>query len=222
MQIGSKRWERLIIDGARTFDIEIDPDVTQQFAIHASELIKWNRKFNLTAITHPKEIALKHFLDSLVPARFIPDNARMMDIGSGGGFPGIPLKILKPSLSVLLIDGTRKKVNFLKHVLRILKLEDIEALQIRAENLGRDATRSKSFDIIISRALSAPDAFVRMALPLLTEAGTIIALTGEVNQTELQESCAHILNKRYFIEIENYKLPAVETTRAIVIIRRLG
>jgi 16S rRNA (guanine527-N7)-methyltransferase len=222
MQIGSKQWERLIIDGARTFDIVIDTDVTQQLAIHASELIKWNRKFNLTAITHPKEIALKHFLDSLVPARFIPDNARMMDIGSGGGFPGIPLKILKPSLSVLLIDGTRKKVNFLKHVLRILKLEDIEAHQIRAENLGRDATCSKLFDIIISRALSAPDAFVRMALPLLTEAGTIIVLTGEANQAELQESCAHILNKRYFLEVENYKLPAVETTRSIVIIRRLG
>ena len=120
MEIGSREWQRLVIDGARKLGIEIDESVVAAFSVHAFELVKWNRKINLTSITQPREIAIKHFVDSLVPAPFIPENARLLDIGSGGGFPGIPLKILKPSLSVLLIDGVRKKANFLKQLLRAL------------------------------------------------------------------------------------------------------
>ena len=130
MEIGSREWQRLIIDGSRVLGIEIDEGLTAQFIVHASELIKWNRKINLTAITDPRNIAIKHLLDSLAPALHIPDEARLLDMGSGGGFPGIPLKILKPSLFVMLIDGNRKKVNFLKHVLRTLYLENIAAFQI--------------------------------------------------------------------------------------------
>ena len=221
MQIGSKEWQSFIADGARKLGVEIDAGITTQFSIHASELIKWNRKLNLTSITHPKDLAVKHFLDSLAPAHFIPDNARMLDIGSGGGFPGIPLKILNPSLKVMLIDGTRKKVNFLKHALRTLKLESIEAHQIRAENLHADPAYVNLFDVIISRALSPLKLFVKMALPLLAQQGIIMAMKGEVNPEELNAVDLDGLEDRYHLEVKNYRLHSIEAPRSLVIIRRL-
>ena len=221
MEIGSREWQSFIIDGARMLGIEIDEGVSAAFSIHACELINWNRKINLTAITNPRDIAIKHFLDSLAPAGFIPDRARLLDIGSGGGFPGIPLKILKPSISVLLIDGVRKKVNFLKHVLRTLSLENIKALQIRAENLLKNPECANSFDVIISRALSDLEPFVKNALPLLAKQGTIIAMKGAVAQKELDAVRSNVPGDRYALEVENYKLPLIEAARSIVIIRHL-
>jgi len=221
MEIGSREWQNFIIDGAQKLGIVIDAGITAQFSIHAAELIRWNRKLNLTAITHPEDLAVKHFLDSLAPAHFIPDNARMLDIGSGGGFPGIPLKILNPSLRVLLIDGTRKKVNFLKHVLRTLKLESTEARHIRAENLRQDPGYVNFFDVIISRALSSLDLFVRIALPLLAKDGAIMAMKGEVSQKELDAVNLDDLEGRYRLEVQNYRLPSIETARSIVILRPL-
>ena len=221
MEIGSREWQNFITDGARKLGVEIDAGMTTQFSNHASELIKWNRKLNLTAITHPEDLAVKHFLDSLAPAHFIPDNARMLDIGSGGGFPGIPLKILNPSLKVMLIDGTRKKVNFLKHALRILKLESIEAHQIRAENLHEDPAYANLFDVIISRALSPLKLFVNMALPLLAQHGTLMAMKGEVGQEELNAVDLYGPEDRYHLEVKNYRLHSIEAPRSLIVIRRL-
>ncbi|MGD9180674.1 MAG: 16S rRNA (guanine(527)-N(7))-methyltransferase RsmG [Desulfobacterales bacterium] len=221
MEIGSREWQNFIIDGAQKLGIEIDAGMTIQFSIHAAELIRWNRKLNLTAITDPEDLAAKHFLDSLAPAHLIPDNARMLDIGSGGGFPGIPLKILNPSLKVMLIDGTRKKVNFLKHALRTLKLESIEAHQIRAENLSEDPAYVNLFDVIISRALSSLKRFVSMALPLLATHGSILAMKGEVNQKELDAVNLDGPEERCHLEVKNYKLPSIRAARSLVIIRRL-
>jgi 16S rRNA (guanine527-N7)-methyltransferase len=221
MQIGSKEWQSFLIDGAAKLGVEIDAGITAQFSAHASELVKWNRKINLTTITRPKDLAIKHFLDSVAPAHFIPDNARMLDMGSGAGFPGIPLKILKPPLSVMLIDGTRKKVNFLKNVLRILKLKGIEVHQIRAENLLKDPTYVKSFDVIISRALASLEHFVKMALPLLAKPGSIMAMQGKVNQNQLEAIRSELRVDRYSVEVQNYKLPSIVAPRSIIIIKHL-
>jgi 16S rRNA (guanine527-N7)-methyltransferase len=221
MKIGSKEWQSVIVDGACRLGVEIDEVAIAAFSIHASELISWNRKINLTAITHPRDVAVKHFLDSLAPAGFIPDRARLLDIGSGGGFPGIPLKILKPSISALLIDGVRKKVNFLKHVIRTLHLRNIETLQIRAENLLKAPRYANSFDVIISRALSDLALFVKSALPLLAEQGTIIAMKGKVGQKELEALRADTPTERYALQVENYRLPSSDAPRALVILRHL-
>jgi 16S rRNA (guanine527-N7)-methyltransferase len=219
MEIGSRKWQNFVIDGARKLSIEIDEGVSAQFSVHASELIRWNRKINLTAITNPRDIAIKHFLDSLAPARFMPDEARLLDIGSGGGFPGIPLKIVKSSLSVLMIDSVRKKVNFLKHVLRILNLENIEALQIRAQNLAQEPGSANSFDVIISRALSDLNPFVKSAVALLAPQGTIIAMKGEVDAKELDAVRANVPEDQYSMKVENYRLPSMNSLRSIVIIK---
>jgi 16S rRNA (guanine527-N7)-methyltransferase len=219
MEIGSRKWQDLIIDGAQDLGIEIDEHAAAQFSIHAIELVKWSRKINLTSITQPSDIAVKHFIDSLAPAQFIPENARLLDIGSGGGFPGIPLKILKPSVSGMLIDGVRKKVNFLKHLLRTLKLEDIEACQVRAENVIKQAAFLNSFDVIISRALSSLSLFVKMALPLMAARGTIIAMKGEVDAFELDQVRLDAPKDRYQIEIKKYRLGSMHAQRSLVMIR---
>ena len=103
--------------------------------IHAKELMMWNKKINLTAIKQPLKIAEKHFIDSLAAASFIKNKNSIIDLGSGGGFPGIPLKIMNPLLHVVLVDSSRKKINFLKHVIRLLGLQVIDAIHSRAQDL---------------------------------------------------------------------------------------
>ena len=198
MQIGSKKWQNLIYEGAKNLDIQIDKRKIEKFAIHALELMKWNQKTNLTAITDPFEVAVKHFLDSIVPVKIIPSNASLLDIGSGGGFPGIPLKIILPSLSVTLIDASRKKVSFLKHIIRILELKNIDALQIRAEEFANKPGVAKKFNVIISRAFSSMTTFALTALPFLKKEGAIIAMRGNVSGDDIQ-LLRSSLNKRHAI-----------------------
>ena len=104
MNIGSSQWAKLIIKGAKSFDLDLDLEQVSRFGVHAGELIKWNKKFNLTRITDPREMAVKHYLDSLAPARLLPPSGTLLDIGSGGGFPGIPLKVVNPSSTLTLIE----------------------------------------------------------------------------------------------------------------------
>ena len=228
MRIGSPQWGALIIEGARAFGLVLDQRQVSGFAAHASELIKWNKKFNLTTITDPRDMALKHYLDSIAPAKRIPAFSTLLDIGSGGGFPGIPLKIICPSLKLTLIDGSRKKINFLKHTLRSLDFNDVEALQVRAEHLVGNHDFVSAFDVITGRALSSLDAFVKTALPLLADEGLIIAWRGKVEQSEIDALQSDVLEKMntdryarrsYSLELETYKLPIIEAIRSLLTIR---
>jgi len=226
MQIGSKKWQNLIYEGAKNLDIQIDKRKIEKFAIHALELMKWNQKTNLTAITDPFEVAIKHFLDSIVPVKIIPSNASLLDIGSGGGFPGIPLKIILPSLSVTLIDASRKKVSFLKHIIRILELKNIDALQIRAEEFANKPGVAKKFNVIISRAFSSMTTFALTALPFLKKEGAIIAMRGNVSDDDIQLLLSS-LNKRHAmlmdedteafeLSVKRYSLPYLKSDRSMV------
>jgi 16S rRNA (guanine527-N7)-methyltransferase len=230
MRIGSTKWKKLIDNGAEDLEIQIDRKKTDQFAIHASELLKWSQKTNLTAISESIEIAVKHFLDSMAPAPFIPPDAALLDVGSGGGFPGIPLKIMIPSLSVTLIDGSRKKVSFLKHVIRRLGLDNIEARQVRAQDLAGHDRDKNAYDVIISRALSSLADFVRMSLPLLAEEGLIIAMKGKITDKEM-DSVGLLLKERgdlqengmvrFTMVLKKYRLPYIESQRSIVMIKNV-
>ena len=229
MKIGTNEWSNFLIDHAKKNGIDIDHTQNRLFSVHAVELIKWNRKINLTTLTDPIEVASNHFLDSLVPARFMPPHAaKLLDIGSGGGFPGIPLKVLLPELSVTLIDASRKKVSFLKHIIRTLKLDDIEALHIRAEDLADRPNYINRFDVIISRALTSLELFVRLALPLLACGGFIIALKGQVDSKELADLRENVLTKmnsagsidrQFAISLKKYSLPFLYSERTIVKLR---
>jgi len=215
MNIGSEQWKKLVEEGAANLNIHIDRKITDQFSIHATELIKWNRKINLTTITDPVEVAVKHFLDSIISVRVMPEYGRLLDIGSGGGFPGIPIKIMIPSLSVTLIDASRKKVNFLKHVIRSIKLIEINARQIRAEELAKDKTFKNCFDVIICRAFSGLDKIILQVLPLLAKDGIIVAMKGKLSESELESAGKYNL----FLSVEKYELPFFELERSLVILK---
>jgi 16S rRNA (guanine527-N7)-methyltransferase len=230
MEIGTNEWSNFLIDQAKTIGINFNRTQNRLFSTHATELIKWNRRINLTTITDPIEVASNHFLDSLIPARFIPPHATLLlDIGSGGGFPGIPLKVLLPELSVTLIDASRKKVSFLKHVIRTLKLADIEAHHIRAEDLADHPSNINRFDVIVSRALTSLEFFVRLSLPLLDCGGQIIALKGQVDNAELADLRINVLPKgmdsagsidrSFTVSLEKYSLPFLKSERSIVTFR---
>ncbi|OQX24122.1 MAG: 16S rRNA (guanine(527)-N(7))-methyltransferase RsmG [Desulfobacteraceae bacterium IS3] len=225
MEIGSQEWQKLIREGAAIlFDscaLRVSDFQTEQFGVHAAEMLNWNRKTNLTAITEPYEIAVKHFLDSIAPAPLIAPCSRLLDIGSGAGFPGIPLKIIIPSLSVTTIDSSRKKVNFQKHVIRTLKYKnsdfiDIESLHIRAEDLAKAPAFTNAFDVIVCRALSSLDMFVSLAMPLLAEQGTMIALKGKTEASEIEAAEKYGLSAT----VKTCRIPYLDAERAIVILRK--
>jgi 16S rRNA (guanine527-N7)-methyltransferase len=226
MHIGSKKWQNIIYEGAKNLDIQIDKLKIEKFATHALELMKWNQKINLTAITDPFDVAVKHVLDSIVPVKIIPSNASLLDIGTGGGFPGIPLKISLPSLSVTLIDASRKKVGFLKHIIRKLELENIDALHIRADKFASEPGVAKSFNVVISRALSSMTNFAMTAIPFLSHDGVIIAMRGSVSDEDIQLLHSSVDEKHDFlmgddalsfeIKVKKYSLPFLKSNRSMV------
>jgi 16S rRNA (guanine527-N7)-methyltransferase len=189
MQIGDPEWNRMIVTGAETLGVRVSAAQVAQFEAHIRELLLWNRKTNVTAITQPFEVAIKHVVDSLAIARWIHPEASVLDVGSGGGFPGIPLKILMPSLSVTLIDSSRKKISFQRHVIRTLGLVNIDAVQTRIEALSADPGHLQggspnAFSVIVCRAFTDLARFVEMAMPLLAPAGMIIAMKGRISREE--------------------------------------
>ena len=222
-----EQWREFIQRQATGLGLTVTGDQARCFAVHARELTDWNRKINLTAITDPTETAVKHFLDSLAPARFIPDKASLLDVGTGAGFPGIPLKIVRPSLSLTLIDGTLKKINFVRHVIQSLELDRTAALHARAESLGRDPAFRGAFDVVICRALGPLPDFVRVAAPLLRENGRLIAMKGRRAEEELEQleklklplGPKKVAVKEAFkIDLHPYTLPASGDQRALIVL----
>lgn len=228
MEIGSEDWSQLIIDGAAEFGLAISSQQIQQLTLHAKELLFWNRKINLTAITEPHEVAVKHILDSLACAAFLPATGTILDIGSGGGFPAIPLKIVCPSLRFWMIEASRKKANFLKHIIRALTLEDSQAHHLRAEDMACEDGYPHYFDVIVSRALSSLETFMNLSLPLLKPGGVLIGLKGPGAQPEIEAETKRMsrvadatADQGHTIRIEEkkYALPFLKEQRILVIMK---
>ena len=192
--------------------VTLEPDQIRQMCGHARELISWNKKMNLTAIRKPELIAEKHFTDALAVSRYLTDEKRIMDMGSGGGFPAIPLKVVRPDISFFLADAVRKKVTFLNHVIRTLGLQDIRAQHARVEDLARDPALAGTFDAVVSRGFAQLDAFVSLALPMLRPGGTIWALKGEGGTGEITPE----LERRFDIKIDPYVLPFEKAERMLI------
>ena len=223
MGVGAAAWNKLVSDGADVLlNTRVSPLQLERFAMHIHELMLWNQKTNLTAITDPAEAAVKHVVDSLAAARWIPPEATVLDVGSGGGFPGIPLKILMPSLSVTLIDASRKKNSFQRHIIRTLKLDGITALQQRVEALAATPEYLSSFSVIICRAFTHLSHFIETAAPLLKPDGVMIAMKGSISDDEKTSADAavtrllqtgHVLQSR----VVPYVLPFLNSERCLYI-----
>jgi 16S rRNA (guanine527-N7)-methyltransferase len=175
----------LLADTVHTWGLSLSAAQSDQFLVYVDELQHWNRRVNLTAITDPEQIVTRHFLDSLVCALHWGDEPRtLVDIGSGAGFPGLPLKILCPSLHLTLIESVRKKTEFLRHIVRLLNLEYVTILAERAEEVGRKPDMRASYDVVTARALAELRVLAEYALPLLRVGGRLLAPKGAAITTE--------------------------------------
>lgn len=178
-------WRQWVVNGARDLGVTVSAGQAAQMARCAGELLAWNRRINLTAITDPAAVAFKHFVDAVVPAPWLPAGGRVLDVGCGAGFPGIPLKIVRPDLHLTLIDGVRKKISFVSHLIRTLELAHAVARHVRLADLGRQAPRPV-FDAVVCRALGPLDAWLGDAVALLAEGGSVLAWKGPAADAELE------------------------------------
>jgi 16S rRNA (guanine527-N7)-methyltransferase len=161
--------------GLYELGLELTEHQSKQFLHYQQELLDWNTRMNLTAITDPEEVLIKHFLDSLsLLMVYDPPNARLLDIGAGAGFPGLPLKIVRPQWHVVLLEATGKKVSFLQHVIETLQLEDVMAVHGRAEELAHKAEYRDSFDMVTARAVASLSTLLEYAAPFCRVGGQII------------------------------------------------
>lgn len=226
MDIGSDEWSALIAEGARAFGLDLRPEHTARMAHHAVLLLAWNRVTNLTTVTAPAAMACHHYLDSLAAAAFIPPAATLLDVGSGAGFPGIPLHLVCPGLHTTLIDASRKKVSFLRQAIRELKLTEIAALHARAEELAARREGASRFAVVASRAVGGIESFVRIALPLLADGGRIIAMKGQMAVEEvwgLERSGRNgDFGAALCLRRHGYRVPGLTAERSLLIFERIG
>jgi 16S rRNA (guanine527-N7)-methyltransferase len=178
--------KNLLAEGAQAFGIYLDGEAVEAFEVYLKEILKWNQKINLTAIRSEKGIVLKHFLDSLSVVPYLPKYSSVLDIGSGAGFPGIPLKIIEPTLEMTLIDSVRKKIDFQRHIIRMLGLKGIGAIHGRVQDKEILQGLGGRFDITLSRAFSELRTLLVLSFPLLKEGGLVIAMKGDVESDELR------------------------------------
>lgn len=179
---------------------------------HAQHLLLWNKKINLTAITEPMAVAEKHFVDCLASIDLFSPGQKVMDMGSGGGFPGIVLKIMNPSLNIMMVDASRKKISFLKDVIRNLNLKNIDAVHTRVEDLHSDTGFISQFDAVISRAFSELSDFVKLAFPFLKPSGYLFAMKGKTSKNEITKEIA----QQFDIQTQTYELPFEKSERHIL------
>lgn len=210
------KWKNFVKKGLEEIKISLNNQQLELFATHAAHLHMWNRTINLTAIKDPEEIALKHFIDSIALIPYIKNNSKILDIGSGGGFPGFCLKIAKPDLNVIMIDSSKKKVNFLKDLIRTTKITDVEAIHVRAEDLGKQDIYKGTFDIVVSRAFSSLEKFYKLSKPFLNDQGVILAMKGQNPIEEIRQLRELKDIDDFNINLYSYMLPFQDIERSIV------
>lgn len=217
MKINSPEWRDLLREQAAACDIRLTAKQLEHLKTFAAELVAWNQKVNLTAITDPVEVIEKHLIDSMVPAQYLQEGASVLDIGTGGGLPGIPLKIHMPSLKITMIDGSRKKISFVSYMIRQLGLAEVEARQIRAEELAEMSAYQQAYDVVISRAVTSVKQFVTLGTPFFKKDGIMIAMKGPEFSKELEEISGEA--KTMDIRIIHCRLPISGVARALLLIR---
>lgn len=206
----------------KEISIEFSDIQIKKFYKYMNLLIEWNEKINLTAITEPKEIIIKHFIDSLTVLKDVKGKNTLVDVGTGAGFPGIPLKIMNEEIKITLLDSLNKRINFLNEVIKELDLRNIETMHSRVEEAGKNKKYRESFDIATARAVANLSTLSEYMLPLVRVGGKSICMKGSEVGEELQNSKKAISILGGEIEnIDNFQLPKSDMMRNIVIIKKV-
>jgi 16S rRNA (guanine527-N7)-methyltransferase len=227
----------LLFDGARQLGLKLNEEHLRAFEIYYRELVAWNKKFNLTAITDYDQVQIKHFLDSLTcllgvqgpgsevrgRALSLEPGTRAIDIGAGAGFPGLPLKIVCPALQLTLLEATGKKVRFLEHIVSRLGLADVEVIKGRAEEWGRDAAHRERYDLALARAVAELPVLVEYALPFCRLGGLFVAQKGAEADAEAKAAEGAMATLGGALRrIVHLDLPHLAEARSLVIIEKIA
>ena len=211
----------ILIDYAKAMGLEVTPNQASSFQKYIELLIDWNTKINLTTITEPCEVAAKHFLDSIMILKYvdIPSDAKFIDVGTGAGFPGLPLKVMKPKLKVTLLDGLNKRLKFLKDVSENLYLP-VELVHARAEEAGKQKQFRQKFDFASARAVAQLNVLCEYCLPFIKINGTFIAMKGPNPQEEIKnaENAISLLGCE-LAKVKEFQLPNGDS-RSLIFIKR--
>lgn len=183
-----KDFQEKLVYYMKTVEIDLTEKQVEQFYQYMVLLLEWNEKMNLTAITEPIEIIIKHFVDCSTIIKEIKENKKIVDIGTGAGFPGIPIKILIPEIEITLVDSLQKRINFLENVIQELGLTKINLIHSRVEDLAHDKRYREQFDIIVSRAVAPLNVLLEYTLPFLKIGGIAICLKGSNVEEEIGKS----------------------------------
>lgn len=213
-----------LLKGVEDLGIELNEEQKEHFIKYKDLLKEWNEKINITAITDDVEIDIKHFLDSLTPivTKLFDGNKKVIDIGTGGGFPGLPLKIFNNELKVTLLDSLNKRITFLNEVIKNLELKDTEAIHGRAEELGRTPKYREEYDICISRAVASLNTLSEYCMPFVKVGGYFISMKGPEVDEELKEAEKGIkLLGGKVIKIEEVRLPNSDIIHSLIIIQKI-
>jgi len=214
--------EKLIFD-AKKIGIELTEFHVKQFEKFQKLLLDWNEKINLTAITEENDIITKHFIDSLCCLKYIKSTDKMIDVGTGAGFPGIPVKIVSHETFLTLLDSLNKRITYLNDVINNLQLTDVLAIHGRAEEFGNNMEYREQFDIVTARAVANMKVLVEYCLPFVKVGGKFICMKGSDYKDELEEAKAHIgnLGGKVF-EIEEIILPGTDINHTIIVIEKVS
>ncbi len=208
----------LLKNGLNELAIDYSKSQIESFMIYLSELKKWNNTYNITALKTDEDIIIKHFIDSLLYLQAMPEgNIKLADIGTGGGFPGIPIKIMRPQTRLTLIEPSRKKSSFLRNIVRKTGLSEITVLQKRIEQL--DEKFNNCFDLIVSRATFSIKEFLNLAYPFLKDSGRLVISKGPKAEDELRQIRE---DKSSICYIENtilLQLPYTDAERHIITLK---
>ena len=206
---------------AEEIDIDLNVEQLWKFYSYMELLIEWNEKINLTTIIEPEEIILKHFIDSLTIYKYIEKDNKVVDVGTGAGFPGIPLKIANPELKITLVDSLNKRLNFLQDVIDKLQLKNVEIIHARAEEFGQNKKFREKFDIATSRAVANLSTLSEYLIPLVKLNGKCICMKAGDADQEIEEAkkAINVLGGT-IKEVENFMLPQSDIGRTIIIINK--
>lgn len=217
-----EKFNNSLIEKAKMLNIEITQEQAQQFYKYMQLLLEWNEKMNLTAITEPEEVILKHFIDSITIKQYMDKAETVLDIGTGAGFPGIPLKILGKNKEFTLLDSLNKRIIFLQTVIDELKLSNIQAIHGRAEEFIKQKNKSEGYDIVVSRAVARLNVLLEYMLPFVKIGGKCICMKAFDIEEELNaaKKAIEILGGQ-IEKIDTITLPNSDIQRKIIIIKKV-